>query len=208
MRVLLLSPHTDDVEIGAGGLVSRLQAEGGHSFRWLVFSRCEDSLPAGMSPDTLEREFRASAEVHGIADTRVLDYAVRTMPSHRQEILEVLVAERRDFKPDLVVLPSSHDVHQDHATVHAEAVRAFKSGATLLGYELPWNNLSFDASLLVRLTGEHMSRKWEAMQQYRSQLALGRNYFSWEFVQSWGMTRGVQCGADYAEAFEVIRAVW
>jgi len=208
MRILLLSPHTDDIELGAGGLVSRLQEEGGHVFRWLVFSRCEDSLPAGMPPDTLEREFLASAEVYGIADTEVFNFAVRTMPSYRQEILETLVATRREFKPDMVIAPCTHDVHQDHATIAAEAVRAYKSSATLLGYELPWNNLAFDSTVLVRLTKDHMWRKWEAMQQYSSQLALGRDYFSWEFVQSWGRSRGVQCGAEYAEAFEVIRAIW
>lgn len=207
MRVLLLSPHTDDVELGAGGLVCRLLEEGGHTFRLLVFSQCEDSLGPGMAPDTLEREFKACADFLGVADRQVFDFAVRTMPEHRQGILEALVRARKDFRPDLVVAPSLDDVHQDHGTVAQEALRAFKSSATILGYELPWNNLTFSARVLVRLTKDQVWHKWQAMQHYASQQTLGRDYFSWEFVQSWARMRGAQCGTPYAEAFDVLRAV-
>ena len=207
MRVLLLSPHTDDVELGAGGLVCRLLEEGGHTFRWLVFSRCEDSLAPGMPPDTLEREFHACADFLGIADRQVLEFAVRTMPARRQEILEILVRVRKDFNPELVIAPTMDDVHQDHATVAQEALRAFKSSATILGYELPWNNVTFSSRLLVRLTKDQVTRKWRAMEHYRSQQSLGREYFSREFVQSWARMRGTQCGVSYAEAFDVLRAV-
>lgn len=207
MRVLLLSPHTDDVELGAGGLVCRMLEQGGHTFRWLVFSRCEDSLAPGMPPDTLEREFHAAANFLGIADRQVLDFAVRTMPAHRQEILEILVRARKDFNPELVIAPTMDDVHQDHATVAQETVRAFKSSATILGYELPWNNVTFSSRLLVRLTKDQVTRKWQAMEHYHSQQSLGRECFSREFVQSWARMRGAQCGALYAEAFDVLRAV-
>ena len=207
MRVLLLSPHTDDVEIGAGGLVCRLLEQGGHTFRWLVFSRCEDSIGPDMPPDTLEREFNACADFLGIADRQVFDFAVRTMPSHRQEILEALVQARKDFKPELVVAPSCDDVHQDHATVVQEALRAFKSSATILGYELPWNNVTFKSTVLVKLTGDQVSRKWQAMAHYRSQISLGREYFSQELVESSARMRGSQCGSAYAEAFDLLRAV-
>jgi len=208
MRVLLLSPHTDDVELGAGGLACRMLEQGGHTFKWLVFSRCEDSLAPGMPPDTLEREFHASADFLGIADRKVLDFEVRTMPARRQEILEELVRVRKDFSPELVVAPSADDVHQDHAAVSIEALRAFKSSATILGYELPWNNVTFNSMLLVRLTKDHVTRKWQAMEHYCSQQSLGREYFSQQFVESWARMRGTQCGAAYAEAFEVLRAVF
>jgi len=207
MRVLLISPHTDDVELGAGGLVCRLLDEGKHDFRWLVFSRCEDSLGADMPPDTLEREFNASADFLGIRDRDVLGLPVRTMPAHRQEILEALVHARRDFNPELVVAPSLDDVHQDHATVAQEALRAFKSSATLLGYEQPSNNVTFNSRVLVRLTKDHVWRKWQAMEHYRSQQELGRQCFSWSFVLSWATMRGAQCGAPYAEAFDMPRGV-
>lgn len=207
MRVLLLSPHTDDVELGAGGLVCRLVEEGDHVFRWLVFSRCEDSLGPGMAPDTLEREFHLSADRLGIAERQVLDFAVRTMPEHRQEILEVLTEARRDFKPELVLAPCLDDLHQDHGTVAQEALRAFKTSASLLGYEQPWNALAFQPRVLVRLSEKHVCAKWAALSCYKSQVTLARPYFSWEFCSSWAVLRGSLCGSRYAEAFETYRWV-
>lgn len=208
MKVLLLSPHTDDVELGAGGLICRMLEDGGHTFKWLVFSRCSASLGSHLAPDTLENEFHRCADFLGISDRQVLDYGVRTMPDHRQEVLETLVQVKADFQPDLVLGPCLEDVHQDHSTIARESLRAFKNCATILGYELPWNNVSFSARMLVRLTRDHTWRKWQAMQHYESQQTLRREYFSWDFVSSWAVMVGAQCGAQYGEAFEVIRAVF
>jgi LmbE family N-acetylglucosaminyl deacetylase len=160
-----------------------------------------------MPHDTLEREFLASADFLGIADRRLLGYSVRTMPAQRHEILEELVQVRRDFQPTLVVAPCLDDVHQDHGTIAQESLRAFKDSATILGYALPWDNVTFNSRLLVRLTKEQVTKKWQAIAHYQSQVQLGRQYFSQEFVESWARIRGAQCGAMYAEAFDVLRAV-
>ena len=39
---------------------------------------------------------------------------------------------------------------------------------------------------------------------YQSQTALNRSYFSAEFIRGWAKMRGIQCNAEYAEAFEVV----
>ena len=44
-------------------------------------------------------------------------------------------------------MPSLNDIHQDHATIAQEGLRAFK-GCTILGYELIWNNLLLIQHLL------------------------------------------------------------
>ncbi|HEU4395497.1 MAG TPA: PIG-L family deacetylase, partial [Planctomycetota bacterium] len=101
-------------------------------------------------------------------------------------------------------LPSSHDTHQDHRTVHEAGIRAFKSGS-MLGYEVPWNNLSFDTTSFVFLEEADVAKKVEALKCYRSQAI--RPYANEEFVRSLARSRGTQIGARYAEAFEVIRWV-
>ena len=207
MRVLLISPQTDDVELGVGGLVCRLLDEGKHGFGWLVFSRCEDSLAPGMPADTLEREFGASADFLGIADRELIGLPVRFFPARRQDVLETLVRVRNEFYPTLAVAPSGDDLHQDHVTVAQESLRAFKASSTILGYEQPWNNGTFNSRVLVRLTKDHVWRKWQAMEHYRSQQELGREYFSWSLVLAWATMRGAQFGAPYAEAVDMPRAV-
>ena len=39
MKILLLSPHTDDIELGAGGFLIKLPEEN-NDIRWVVFSMC------------------------------------------------------------------------------------------------------------------------------------------------------------------------
>jgi LmbE family N-acetylglucosaminyl deacetylase len=203
-RVLVLAAHTDD-EFGCAGTVSRLVELGAH-VQYVALSRCEESVPAGFPSDVLERECRACTKALGIkeADTDVQGFQVRHFPRFRQEILELLVARRKAFAPDLVLLPSSHDTHQDHKTVFEEGFRAFKH-STILGYELPQNLIAFHNTAFVRLSPEHLQRKIQALDLYKSQHF--RSYSTGEFITSLARVRGVQCNAEFAEAFEVIRLI-
>lgn len=174
-----------------------------------VFSTAEDSLPAGSPATRLADECHASLDVLGIPQSRrfIHGYPVRKLGYHRQEVLENLVQLGREIDPDWVVLPSGADLHQDHATIHDEALRAFKH-KTVLGYELPWNHITFSASAFVRVEQRHLDHKWEALQQYASQLELGRSYFTKEFHESLARVRGLQVKSEWAEAFELIRVVF
>ncbi len=52
-RVLVLAPHTDDGEFGAGGTMARLVEEGA-DVRYVAFSIATRSLPEGRRQDILE----------------------------------------------------------------------------------------------------------------------------------------------------------
>src|SRR4051812_49997082 len=168
-RALVLAPHTDDGEFGAGGTMARL-VEAGADVRYVAFSIATRSLPEGFPPDTLAREVcEATAEL-GIpeANLTVHDFDVRTFPEHRQDILELLVALWEEWKPDVVFQPSTHDVHQDHRTIAEEGLRAFKR-TTILGYEIPWNNFDFAYQWYVALDLKHIDLKVAALEHYASQ---------------------------------------
>jgi len=207
-RALVLAPHTDDAELGCGGTLARL-LEAGTEVHVMVFSTASDSLPEDQPPDTLRREFAQAAETLGIpeAHCHVYDYQVRRLSYSRQEVLEEMVAVRRQVEPDLVLLPSGHDLHQDHQVVHVEGLRAFKD-VTVLGYELPWNHITFDAQAFVTLEPRHLEAKWSALQAYRSQFDLQRPYFSRDFIEGLARVRGTQVKVEIAEAFEVVRVKW
>jgi LmbE family N-acetylglucosaminyl deacetylase len=206
MKILFLSPHTDDVELGCGGTIIKFLEEG-NTISWVVFSTAEESLPADVPKDTLKKEFIAVAEGLGLKEEnyRIFDFKVRHLTSERQNILEELVRIKAQFRPDMVVGPSLNDFHQDHKVVADEMVRAFKTESSIICYELPWNHMTFDVQLFVRLNRRHIARKSEILKNYRSQLAKQRAYFSEEFVHGLAKVRGVQCNSEYAEAFEVIR---
>src|SRR6476659_9309277 len=119
-KALVLAPHTDDGEFGCGGTMARL-VESGVDVRYVAFSIATRSLPPGFPPDTLAREVGEATTELGIPSENltVHDFDVRTFPDHRQEILELLVALWEEWRPDAVLQPSLHDVHQDHHVIAA-----------------------------------------------------------------------------------------
>ncbi|HET9544222.1 MAG TPA: PIG-L deacetylase family protein [Gaiellaceae bacterium] len=204
-RVLVLAPHTDDGEFGCGGAIARM-VDAGVDVRYVAFSVATKSLPEGFPPDTLAREVREATAAIGIPPDKldVHDFEVRTFPVHRQEILELLIAIWEEWRPDAVFMPSVRDIHQDHQVIAAEGLRAFKR-TTVLGYEIPWNNLDFAYQAYISLEKAHVERKVEALSRYASQ--QHRNYANPEHIWTRARTHGINIGRDYAEVFEVYRVV-
>jgi LmbE family N-acetylglucosaminyl deacetylase len=204
-RALVLAPHTDDGEFGCGGTMARL-VEAGCEVRYVAFSIATRSLPAGFAPDTLAREVREATAELGIPDRNltVHDFDVRTFPSRRQEILELLVALWEEWRPEVVFQPSHHDVHQDHQTIAQEGLRAFKR-TTILGYEIPWNNFDFSYGAYVSLEQRHVERKVAAVRRYASQ--QHRRYADEEYVWNLARVHGTNVNREYAEVFQVYRIV-
>jgi LmbE family N-acetylglucosaminyl deacetylase len=204
-RILVLAPHTDDGELGAGGAI-RYFIENGAKVFYAAFSTAEESVPEGFPKDILKTEVQKATKILGIEENNlfIYNYQVRKLNYNRQEILETLVDLKKKIYPDLVLLPSLKDIHQDHSTVAREGLRAFKN-TSILGYELIWNNLSFDTTAFIPLCKRHIQSKVDALSAYESQGI--RDYMSEEFIFSLAKSRGVQIGSEYAEAFEVIRLI-
>jgi LmbE family N-acetylglucosaminyl deacetylase len=204
-KILVLAPHTDDGEIGCGGSISRWLYEGQEVY-YIAFSIAEKSIPQGMPRDTLKKEVKEATRVLGIPASHLVlfDYPVREFPNYRQQILEDMIRLGNELKPDIVLLPSTNDTHQDHQTISREGFRAFKK-ISIIGYEMPYNNLSFSTNLFVVLEEDHVNRKAEALKCYKSQ--SGKTYTREGFIRSLASVRGAQIDVKYAEAFEIIRWV-
>lgn len=206
MKVLILSPHTDDAELGCGGSIIKFLNRKDDIF-WIVFSTAEDSLPEELPKSTLREEFLNVAQSLNLSNENysICNFKVRYLHEHRQKILDKLVEIRRSFDPDLVIGPSINDFHQDHQVVANEMIRAFKTTSSVISYELPWNHVTFNTQLFIKLSEDHISKKCNLLKNYQSQFLKSRPYFSKEYIYGIGKTRGIQCNSKYAEAFEVVR---
>ncbi|NOU16867.1 MAG: PIG-L family deacetylase [Bacteroidales bacterium] len=204
-KVLVLAPHTDDGELGAGGTINNFIEKGATVF-YAAFSTAEESVPVGWPKDILKTEVKQATKKLGIKDDNlfIFNYQVRKLNYVRQEILEELIKIKKIIEPDIIFMPCFNDIHQDHSTIANEGLRAFKT-KTILGYELIWNNLTFNTTSFIRLEKRHIQAKVNSLKEYKSQGI--RDYMSEEFIFSLARTRGVQIGANYAESFEVIRLV-
>lgn len=205
ITILILAPHTDDGELGCGATISKAVRMGA-DIHYVAFSSCGDSLPPGSDPNRLVKELYAATKVLGIPEENVscLDYRVRHFEENRQHILDSMIQLNKTIKPDFILSPSVHDIHQDHVTIAKECMRAFKKN-TILQYEVPWNNYTFDNQLFSCVEEIDVEKKIEAIKCYTSQNA--RSYTSEEFVRGLLITHGVQIGHQYAEVFEIPRMI-
>jgi len=206
-NVLVLSPHTDDSELGAGGLIARFISEG-VNVTIMVFCNAAKSLNTSIldcdsKNNILLNEFMKAANLQKV-NTVILDYPVRDFNKYRQDILETLCDYRSDY--DLVLTPCAFDTHQDHKVIFEETQRAFRR-TTVLGYELPWNHINFNSPLYIKLSEEHLAKKWAAISCYKSQIEMNRTYFTREFIYGLASVRGVQIGSKYAEVYQFINGV-
>ncbi len=209
-RILAIGAHPDDVEFGAGGVISKFIEQGKDVF-YIAFSPCKKSIPKGYPKDILKFEMAAAAKALGIEEKNVslLDYEVRMFPRFRQEILEDLIKINRDLSPDLVLTPSPNDIHQDHRTISIESFRAFKRTSSIWGYEIPWNTRNLVRTTYVLLHKRHLDVKIDALSRYKSQIdRLQLKELSLEeMVRITARTIGFQVGLVYAEAFNAVRTI-
>lgn len=201
-KILVLAPHTDDAELGAGGLIHKLIKKN-KIVNIAVFSK----PPApGMDDgdETLKHEMYDSLSSLGVNEQNItlFNYQHRIFESHRQEICDAMIMLRETLKPDLIITPSSCDQHQDHQVIHNEAKRAFK-GHSIIGYDLPWNSKNFSCDIFQRLSRQDVNAKIRCLQKYKSQSS--RLYFKNDYIECLAKVRGGMIGAEFAECFESIR---
>ena len=203
-RILLLSPHTDDVEYGLGGTLKRL-LNTNPEVKWIVFSNAVQSL-LKPDPNILIREQKQTLEFLGLKEKNleIHDFPVRKLNYHRQEILDILIREKNSYDPDLVFCPCTVDHHQDHQVINAEARRAFKH-VTLLGYNLTWNQFEEKKDLICELTKEDLEFKMKLLSIYKSQ--KHRKYMDPDLIETVSRFYALRTSFKYAESFEIISMV-
>ena len=95
-KILVLAPHTDDGEFGCGATIAKYIEEGKDVY-YVAFSTCEESVPEGFPKNILEIEVKKATKELGIKPENLIikNYPVRRFSEHRQDILEDLVALRK-----------------------------------------------------------------------------------------------------------------
>lgn len=197
-NVLVLSPHTDDAELGAGGTISRLLEEGSR-VHYVAFSAPRPELTL-----ECERALKMLGSEKNGADVSILKFERRKFHENRQAILQWLYDFNEENSPDLVLTPCRADVHQDHQTITSEAVRCFKT-SSIFGYILRWNCIAIKEDVTISLEDRHIKCKLAALSQYFSQRS--RPYFDLGYQRSEAYVHGLMVPSHLAEAFELIRLI-
>lgn len=199
-RILIISPHTDDAELGCGASIARWAREG-KEIRICHLSDTSN-IHGAKRGQALRQEATSAAKQLGLesANLQFGNFPTRNFPSVRQDVLDYLLSEQSKFDPDLVIGPSVLDSHQDHAIVAQEVSRAFKD-RSILNFDTYWNLVRQDSGLIVEVSESDMRKKISALGEYKSQ--TDRAYMDEEIVLAQSRMRGLPRGFRYGEAFSV-----
>jgi LmbE family N-acetylglucosaminyl deacetylase len=201
--VLCLGAHSDDIEIGCGGLVLHLLERRRVELHWVVFSAAE----------TRAREARQSAALflRGAARQRVQlhDFRDGFFPYDGGDIKNAFEELKDQVTPDLILTHYRDDRHQDHRLLSDLTWNTFRNHF-ILEYEIP----KFDGDLgapncFVPLKRSACRRKVKYLNT-----AFGtqrdKHWFSEETFMALMRLRGMECRAadGYAEAFYARKLVF
>ncbi len=199
-RICFLGAHPDDIELGCGALIAQIAAK----TEILCVTLSDNQKNPQLS--NLVDEHYCSMSVLGVKKENVIlgQFETRNFPHARQEILEYLIKLNHSFRPEIVFVHTKADIHQDHATVTGEALRAFR-GTTVLGFDVLRSSYGFFPNFLVGVTSAEVEKKIQALNEYKTY--SGKYYFDPEVTRSTLKRHGALAEREYAEGFDILRVV-
>lgn len=196
-RVLVIGAHPDDVEIACGGTLAKM-----HQAGYMIFELVLTQGERGGQTARRAEGTRRAAVALGVDRLAMLDFADTRLTEQALPVLDVIEINIREFKPDILLTHSAHDLHQDHVAVHEAALRAARDQGTILCYESPSATADFRPLLYVNVGG-YVEIKIRSVHAHQDQ--CGKAYFDPKLIHAKLVFRGSQARVDFAEAFEVVR---
>jgi LmbE family N-acetylglucosaminyl deacetylase len=206
-HILCLGAHSDDIEIGCGGMILHmLQSSRKCHVTWVVFSARG------------ERRREAVASAHRFlrdAHTRTIitkSFKESFFPYRGEDIKTFFEQLKSSTKPDLILTHYRHDLHQDHRVINELTWSTYRKHH-ILEYEIP----KYDGDIgrpnvyvpLAQAVAE--TKVNHLMKGFSTQRS--RQWFTEDTFYSLLRLRGIESNAPekYAEAFygrKIILAGW
>ena len=214
LDVLVIAPHPDDAELGAGGAILKLRSEG----RRVGILDLTDGEPTPHgSPQLRGRETAAAAEILGVDWRDNLELPNRSLQA-TLEARHRLAAVIRQRQPRWLLAPYWVDAHPDHlaATELIEAARFWSklTKSDILGQPHYPERIYYYFCVHLKLVPQpafvlDISEFWEqklaAIACYESQFITGRPQEPPTFLDRlrdeaayWGKSIGVSYGEPFA----------
>jgi len=131
-RVMVISPHPDDVDFGCSGTIARWSREG-MDITYVICTSGDKGADLPMAPESIaairEKEQVAAAEIVGVRKVVFLRLKDGELENNR-EFRKTLVRVLRQYRPDVVLSMdpanvSFENVYVSHADHRATALAAF-----------------------------------------------------------------------------------
>ncbi len=217
MNVLAVGAHPDDLEILCGGTLAKYAGEGHNVVMSHVCNgnKGHHHIPPDELAKTRDAEAEASSSVIG-AEHISLDVDDLDAYVEREQVVKCVDLIRRT-RPDVIITHSPDDYMPDH-TVSARIVFDASFMATLPHLKTEYEHfdrvtpiyymdtlagVNFRPTEYVDISGTFQTKK-KMLSCHESQLSWLKEHDKidiLEYIETVARFRGIQCGAEYAEAF-------
>jgi LmbE family N-acetylglucosaminyl deacetylase len=200
ISLLAIGAHPDDIELGAGGtLLTLAESHPGLRVRYVLLTGTPDrQLEARDAARTFLPGADLTISLYDLPDGR--------LPAEWGHVKDILEDVAADCSPDLIIGPSPADAHQDHRTV-ADILPTVFRDSLHFPYELAkWEGDLGHPSVYFPLSADVARRKVAYLNQcFPSQKS--RSWWDDEVFLALARLRGVECRAEFAEAFTCTKAL-
>lgn len=199
-KVCFIGAHPDDIELGCGALIAHIASQ-----TEICCVTLSDNQANPLLKDLVQEHYH-SMEVLGVSSENVIlgPFETRRFPQARQEVLEYLIDLNRSFKPEIVFVHTKADIHQDHATITEEALRAFR-GTTVLGFDVIRSSYGFFPNFLVEVSEADVDCKLRALAKYKTYSS--KYYFDPNITRATLIRHGAMAERPFAEGFDILRII-
>mgnify|MGYP000206089853 FL=1 len=204
-KILVFSPHADDVEIAMGGTIAKLSTDNDVTIVTCIMpeedrqGKKDKSMIANRGIEQAKSAVILGAQLHCID----IDAYKFTYNRQYVKMFDQLIVSH---EPDVVFSCWEHDTHQDHQTLAKILYSALRKNnisyymyeSTNLGGGLGGHQ--FNPTVFVDISGLPFEKKVKALAQYKSYIGDVT-----ESIIARSKYKGGIIGVDHAESFQVIK---
>lgn len=214
-KVLILTPHADDSELGMGGTIAKLVEEGNRvTVLLLATHRTQD--------DERVKQFEEAIIILGAEPlvaprSRFHDGNMGNL--HRDSLVGYIDEVKNSIRPDTIFLPFPA-THQDHMAVYEAGLASARISLSesqkhidnIYVYREPVSkidvyNTGLNFSLYVPLKKHHIDLKKQALYAHKTEILPYPHASSPEYAEYEARTEGGVCGNEFAEVFASVRSL-
>lgn len=216
-KILILSPHADDEILGCGGFISKFSKQN-FQVNVLILTNANKGAPELYSSEKIKKIRNEAKVANKLIGTKKLSFenlpALNLSSYPIYKISNIINKYLIDIDPEIVLIPSLNDIHDDHKIIFKAAKISMRFNKKtnlkkILSYEVlsetEWNEneKSFNPNYFISLDKSDIDKKVKAFLKYKSQVKKFPHPRSKEAIINLSKVRGSQVFMKYAEAFKV-----
>lgn len=169
-NVLVIGAHFDDAELGCGGTMAKLAADGINVYKLTLTDNVTDFRQMGIKVgfDDSLRDSSKACEVLGVKEITDFEFVECNKLSYCAEVMQRVEAIIFRYDIDTVFIHFPDDFNQDHIAASQICKTAARHCRNILFYKSNGyaDERAFNPSVFVDISGEPFEKKKLALAQY------------------------------------------